>query len=85
MNKFHFVIKNYESDDGVFLDICVKCLIECEDGEYTVHIEDVYEWLDYPQRWEEWPESEWIENLPWLMEKAEQAYKREMRCIYDEY
>lgn len=85
MNKFDFIIKDYENDEGQIFEVRVNCRVDHSEEEYQITIDSVDEWREYPQWWMELSESEWIKNNAWLLEKAEEEYKKELRCIYDEY
>ena len=84
MDKFDFVIDEFENDDGQIFTIRVNCTVDTLD-DYQIRIDSVDEWREYPRWWLEFPEDEWFKHNAWLLEKAEEAYKKHLKevCCYE--
>ena len=75
MDKFDFVIDEFENDDGQIFKIRVNCTVDTY-NDFEINIDSVDEWIEYPRWWLEYSEDEWFKHNAWLLEKAEAEYKK---------
>lgn len=80
MDKFDFVIDEFENDEGQIFKIRVNCSVDTF-NDFEITIDSVDEWREYPQWWLEYSENEWFKRNAWLLEKAEEEYKKHLEAL----